>query len=111
MKKNVKKKPAVKKSGVKPTSEKSFDAILEKPDDGMDTAYVTIPFDVEKTYGSKGHVKVKAWFDGHPYRGILANMGMGCHVLIVRKDVRAAIGKKVGDKVSVVLQEDRKSVV
>lgn len=26
----------------------------------MDTAYVSIPFDVEKIYGTKGQVKVKA---------------------------------------------------
>ena len=85
---------------------KTFTAILEKPDDGMDTAFVSIPFDVEETYGTKGQVKVKAKFDGHSYRGILANMGTGCHIIIVRKDVREAIGKKVGDKVKVELEPD-----
>jgi hypothetical protein len=85
---------------------KSFTAIIEKPDDGMDTAYVTIPYDVKETYGTRGQVKVKAKFNGHPYRGILANMGTGCHVILLRKDVREAIGKKVGDKVNVEIEPD-----
>lgn len=84
----------------------SFTAKLEKPDDGMDTAFITIPFNVEKTYGTKGQVKVKARFDGHVYRGVIANMGTGCHVLGVRKDIRAAIGKSVGDLVSVEIEKD-----
>lgn len=85
---------------------KSFTALIEKPDDGMDTAYVSIPFDVEKVYGTRGQVKVKAWFDDHPYRGVLANMGTGCHIIGLRKDIRLAIGKQAGDKVKVVLERD-----
>jgi len=83
-----------------------FKAVLEKPDDGMDTAFISIPFDVEKMYGTKGQVKIKASFDGYPYRGVLANMGTGCHVLLVRKDVREAIGKHVGDQVAVEIMSD-----
>jgi hypothetical protein len=83
-----------------------FTAKLEKSDDGMDTAFISIPFNVEKTYGTKGQVKVKATFDGHPYRGVIANMGRGCHTLGVRKDIREAIGKQVGDSISVELEKD-----
>jgi hypothetical protein len=83
-----------------------FKAILENPESVIDAAFVSIPFDVEKVYGTKGMVKVKAWFDGFPYRGILSNMGTGCHVILVRKDVRAAIGKKVGDHVQVEIELD-----
>lgn len=83
-----------------------FTAVLEKPNDGMDTAFINIPFDVEEVYGTNGMVKVKALFDGHPYRGSLSNMGTGGHIIIVRKDVREAIGKKVGDKVRVQIQRD-----
>jgi hypothetical protein len=83
-----------------------FQAVLENPNDGMDTAYISIPFDVEEVYGTKGMVKVKALFNGYPYRGILSNMGTGSHILIVRKDIRAAIGKSIGEKVRVELVED-----
>jgi hypothetical protein len=84
----------------------TFTAKLENSADGMDTAFITIPFSVEQTYGTKGQVKVKASFDGHPYRGVIANMGTGRHILGVRKDIRAAIGKQVGDTVVVELQKD-----
>ena len=94
------------KKRIETAERKTFTATLEKPDDGMDTAFISIPFDVEETYGTKGQVKVKAKFDGHLYRGILANMGTGCHVIIVRKDVREAIGKKVGDKIKVEIEPD-----
>lgn len=87
-------------------SRQAFTAILEKPDDGMDTAYIPIPFDVKEVYGTNGQVKVKALFDGYPYRGVLANMGTGCHVILLRKDVRQAIKKQVGDSVNVILEKD-----
>ena len=85
---------------------KKFKAVLENPEGKMDIAYVSIPFDVEKEYGSKGQVKVKATFDGHPYRGSLVNMGTGCHIIGLRKDVRQAIGKQVGDVVQVTIEKD-----
>jgi hypothetical protein len=88
------------------TDRKKFTAIIEKPDDGIDGGYISIPFDVEKVYGSKGQIKVKAWFDGYLYRGVLANIGTGCHVIIVRKDIRMAIGKNAGDKITVELERD-----
>jgi hypothetical protein len=96
-----------KRPGIKKTLAKTFSAKLENPDPKMDAAFVSIPFDVEKMYGTKGQVKVKATFDGHPYRGILANMGTGCHVILVRKDVRKAIGKNVGDVVEVSIEPDK----
>jgi len=83
-----------------------FEAVLERTQEGMDAAYVEVPFNVEKLYGTKGQVKVLATFDGHPYRGVLANMGTGCHILGVRKDIRLAIGKKIGEKINVTIEQD-----
>jgi hypothetical protein len=85
---------------------KIFKAVLEKPDDGMDTAFIRIPFQVYEVYGTKGQVKVKATFDGEPYRGVLANMGMDYHVIIVKKEIRKIIDKNVGDTISVTLMRD-----
>jgi hypothetical protein len=84
----------------------SFQATLENSNDGMDTSFVRIPLNVEETFGTKGQVKVNASFDGVPYRGILANMGQGCHVIGVRKDIRKAIAKGPGDRVKVTIQQD-----
>lgn len=69
-------------------------------------AMVEIPFDVRDVYGTGGQVRVKATFDGHEYRGSLAPMGGGVYVLGVRKAIRAAIGKGVGDTLEVTLERD-----
>jgi hypothetical protein len=90
---------------------KKFRGLLENPEKKMDIAYIAIPFDVEKVYGTKGQVKVKVTFDGYPYRGVIANMGTGCHIIGVRKDVRKAIGKEVGDVVNVTIEKDEQERV
>jgi hypothetical protein len=101
-----KEKAAPARHATSASERKTFTAVLEKPDDGIDGAYISIPFNVEEVYGTKGQVKVKAWFNGYPYRGVLANMGMGCHVIIVKKAIRQAIGKNAGDKITVELERD-----
>ena len=80
-----------------------FEAEIQKVPD-MDGAYVEIPFDVRKEFG-KGRVKVHAWFDGAAYDGSLVRMKTPGHILGVRKDIRAAIGKQPGDMVRVVVRE------
>jgi hypothetical protein len=67
-------------------------------------AGVEIPFDVKEAFGS-GRPRIKAAIDGHIYRGSLASMG-GRHILGITKDVRAAIGKDIGDTVHVTVALD-----
>ena len=78
-------------------------AVIRKVPD-IDGAYVEIPFDVREEFG-KGRVKVHATFDGVGYDGSLVRMGTPCHILGLRKDIRARIGKQPGDTVAVRLQE------
>ena len=80
-----------------------FTAVIRKVPD-IDGAYVEIPFDVREEFG-KGRVKVHATFDGVGYDGSLVRMGTPCHILGLRKDIRARIGKQPGDTVAVRLQE------
>ena len=80
-----------------------FDAVLQKVPD-IDGAYVEIPFDVQAAFG-KGRVKVLATFDGVPYNGSLVRMGTLGHIIGVRKDIRAKLGKRPGDTVHVTVQE------
>lgn len=80
-----------------------FDAVIVKAPD-MDAAYVEIPFDVKAAFG-KGRVPVNATFDGVPYRGSLVKMGTPCHIIGIRKDIRARIGKQPGDMVHIVVEE------
>ncbi len=80
-----------------------FEAEIRKVPD-IDGAYVDFPYDVREEFG-KGRVKVHAEFDGVPYDGSLVRMGTPNHILGLRKDIRAAIGKQAGDTVQVVLWE------
>ena len=70
----------------------------------MDGAYVEIPFDVKAEFG-KGRVKVHATFDGVAYDGSLVRMGTPGHILGMRKEIRAKLGKSPGDTVHVTLRE------
>ena len=80
-----------------------FEAVLQKVPD-LNGAYVEFPNDVRADFG-KGRVKVRATFDGQPYDGSLVRMGTPGHILGVRRDIRAKIGKQPGDVVSVTVQE------
>lgn len=80
-----------------------FSAEIRKAPD-MDAAYIEIPFDVKAVFG-RGRVPVTATFDGVEYHGILVRMGTPCHIIGIRKDIRARIGKQPGDVVDVSLVE------
>ena len=85
-----------------------YDAIIESTD--KCGAYVVFPYDVRGEFG-KGRVKVHATFDGEPYDGSVVNMGVKnpdgsvCYIIGIRKDIRAKIGKQIGDPVTVKITE------
>ena len=68
-------------------------------------AFVEIPFDVERAFGSK-RPRVKAMIEGVSYRGLLVRMGSECHMLIILKGIREQIGKDFGDKVTITVEAD-----
>lgn len=86
--------------------EYKFQALIIRHE-SLDSAYIEFPFDVQKEFGKKGQVKVKAMIDGYEYRGYLAKMGHHCHILGLNKTVRQAIQKKAGDSVEIVITEDK----
>ena len=69
-------------------------------------AFIEIPFDVKEQYG-KARVPVVASFDGVEYKGSIVKMG-GSYILGIRKDIRKAIGKDIGDTVDVEIEPDDK---
>ncbi|MBA0045830.1 DUF1905 domain-containing protein [Mycobacterium sp. NPDC050853] len=82
----------------------TFDAMIEKPEGPG--AYVEFPFSVVDTFGVKARVPVRVVFDGSvTYTGSLAPYG-GKHLLGVRKDIQAQLGKGPGDRVTVELRLD-----
>lgn len=82
---------------------KEFEAIIQGHESGG--AYIEIPFDVVEAFGKK-RPKVKATFDGVLYRGSLVKYGTPYHILLIRKDIRAKIGKEAGAIVNVTIEED-----
>ena len=85
-----------------------YETILhEIPESGG--AYVAFPWDIRAEFG-KGRVKVHASFDGVPYDGSVVNMGVKnpdgsvCYIIGVTKAIRAALGKRDGDTIRVVIE-------
>ncbi len=68
--------------------------------------FLTVPFSVEKEYGTKAKVKVKGTIDGLSYESTLLPLGGGKHNLVVKKEIRKKIGKEAGDTVSVTMEKD-----
>lgn len=81
----------------------SFTAVIQNAGGGG--AYVEVPFDVEKAFGSK-KPKVKAMIEGFPYRGTLVRMGTECHILPVLKGIREQAGKTFGERIKVSVEAD-----
>ena len=81
----------------------TFKAIIQNAGGGG--AFVEVPFDVERIFGSK-RPKVKARIEGVPYRGTLVRMGSECHLLLILKSIREQVGKTFGDEVKVSVELD-----
>jgi len=81
----------------------TFRTIVQGHDSGG--AFVVVPFDVEATFGSK-RPPVVAHLNGVAYRGTLVRMGGPEHLLLVRKDIQAQMGKGPGDEIEVTIEKD-----
>jgi hypothetical protein len=80
-----------------------FIAMIEEAPRGG--AFVAIPPQVVEELGGGGRIKVKATFDGIPYRGSIVRMG-GRSIIGLLKEIRAGLGKGPGDEIAVTVESD-----
>lgn len=91
---------------MKPEKKVIFTAIIEQHE-GLDAGYIRFPYDVKELYGVRGRIAVKAIFDQQViYCGSLVKKGYPCHILGITKEIRHQLGKTLGDKITVEIQQD-----
>lgn len=92
----------------------SFQASLERMRSRLNWVIVRIPFDVSRTWGTRGQVKVKGEINGFAFRTSLFPTGDGGHLLLVNKRMQTGSHVREGMTARFRLepdQEERKIVV
>lgn len=83
----------------------AFDAVIQSPPDVPHAAYICVPFDVKRVFGTRARVAVKGSFDGRSYRSTIQPM-TGGHAFGLSAEMRKSLGKTTGDTIHVVMEQD-----
>ena len=68
-----------------------------------------MPIDVEKEFGKKGQVKVKASLNGKVFYNSLLPHGNGKHYIVLGEYIRNQTGVKVGDTILMTIEADERA--
>jgi uncharacterized protein YdeI (YjbR/CyaY-like superfamily) len=86
--------------------QKSFRATLERMRSNLGWVIVWIPFDVHKTWGSRGNFRVRGEINGFPFRTALFPTRKGVHYLLVNKKMQHGSGTQEGASADFLLEPD-----
>ena len=85
---------------------KTFRATLERMSSRLLWVIVQIPFDVGKTWGKRGHVRVKGEINGFAFRSAVFPTRSGRHFLNINKKMQAGSGARAGSVARFRLEPD-----
>ena len=83
-----------------------FTTILESINGATSPIVIAlVPFDIEAIFGVKNRVDIRGTIDGHPFERTLLPLGDGRHYFMLNAKMMKAIRKKMGDEVSIEIEE------
>ncbi len=85
---------------------KSFKAALERMQSNLGWIIVWIPFNVHKTWGSRGNFRIKGEINGFPFRTSLFPTRKGVHFLLVNKKMQSGANVSAGNTADFLLEPD-----
>lgn len=83
---------------------KEFKVKLEAAGPGGAWTFLTVPFSVEKVFGTKARLAVKGTINGFTFRSSLFPAGNGSHTMMVNKSLQKGAKAGAGDTVKVALE-------